>query len=163
MNTEIENDVIDNSIHMPLITLGDYLRAYNRLSQQIEALEVQINMLEKSAERFDTSFFDSALHQLDHELFLRKKEIGPIIMKISCSISQFPNGDGIKTYQHIFLGHSIQEVARLHGTTENSVTRSVNKCLKALIPDKVVNKLWDDSQSVKANGENWSLPSSCEN
>ena len=40
---EVENDVIcDNSIHRSMITVGDYLREYSRINQQIVALEIQI-------------------------------------------------------------------------------------------------------------------------
>lgn len=139
---EIENDVIcDNSIHRPMITVGDYLREYNRLNQQIVALEIQCNILTKSAERYNISSFDSSLHQINYELYLRKKEISPIIMVITRTVSMLiPNGDGEMFYERFFLGHSALEVARQHGLTDNYVTRTVGRFLKVIVPDEVVDE-----------------------
>ncbi len=140
MNTEIENDVmIHNSIHRPLVTLGDYLQEYNRINQQIVGLELQIKMLKNSAERYDISFFDSSLHQMDYELYLHKKEIGPIIMIIARTVSMLiPDGDGAMIYERFFLGRNTQKIARQHRTTDYCVTRNVGQFLKAAVPDEVV-------------------------
>lgn len=142
MNDEIEDNVIsESSIHMPLVTVGDYLREYNRLNQQIVALEIQRNILTKSAERYNISSFDSSLHQINYELYLRKKEISPIIMIITRTVSMLiPDGDGELFYERFFLGRSTLEVARQHGLTDHCVTRNVGRFLKAPVPDKVVDE-----------------------
>lgn len=142
MNDEIENDVIcDSSIHRPMVTLEDYLREYNRLNKQIAALELQTIILKKSAERYNISSFDSNLHQMEYELYLRKKEISPIIMIITRSVSMMiPEGDGEIIYERFFLGHSTQEIARQHGTTGHYITRSIGRFLKVPVPDEVVDE-----------------------
>lgn len=142
MIDDIEDDVIcDNSTYGPMATLGDYLREYNRINQQIAALEIQIGILRKSAERYDVSYFDSTLHQIEHELFLQKREIGPIIMIITRTISMLmPGEDGEIVYERLFLGHSSQEIARQHGLTDHSVAKNVGRFLKAPVPDKVVDE-----------------------
>lgn len=139
---EVENDVIcDNSIHRSMITVGDYLREYSRINQQIVALEIQINMLKKNAERYGISSFDSSLHQMNYELYLRKKEISPIIMIITRTVSMLiPNGDGEMFYERFFLGRSSLEIARQHGLTDNYVTRTVGHFLKVAVPDEVVDE-----------------------
>lgn len=139
---EVENDAIcDNSIHRPMVTLEDYLREYNRLNKQIAALELQTNILKKSSERYDISYFDSSLHQMEYELYLRKKEIGPIIMIITRTVSMLiPEGDGEMFYERFFLGRSAQEVARQHGLTDHYVTRNVGRFLKSSVPDEVVDE-----------------------
>lgn len=142
MIDEIEDDVIcDNSIHRPVVTLEDYLREYNRLNKQIAALELQANILKKNADRYDISCFDSSLHQIDHELYLRKKEIGPIIMIITRAVSMLiPEGDGEIIYERFFLGRSAQEIARQHGLTDHYIAKSLGRFLKAPVPDEVVDE-----------------------
>ena len=142
MIDEIEDDVIcDNAIHRPMLTLEDYLREYNRINKQIAALELQTNILKKSAERYDVSYFDTSLHQIEHELYLRKKEIGPIIMIITRTVSALvPDGDGEMIYERFFLGRSAQEIARQHGLTDHYVTRNVGRFLRAPVPDEVVDE-----------------------
>lgn len=142
MNDEIEDDVIpESSIHMPLVTVGDYLREYNRLNQQIVALEIQRNILTKSAERYNISSFDSSLHQINYELYLRKKEISPIIMIITRTVSMLiPAGDGEIIYERFFLGRSSQEIARQHGLADHYIAKSLGRFLKAPVPDEVVDE-----------------------
>lgn len=140
MNTEGGNDMICGSAsNKELITLGDYVQEHKRLNHQIVALQNQITILKESADQYDTSFFDSSLHQLECELYLRKKEIVPIILIISRSISQLVPDDAREMmYEHWFLGHRVQEIARKHETADGCVTRYINQSLRVSIPSEVV-------------------------
>lgn len=140
METILEDDLItENSTRRPLETLGDYLQEYRRINQQIVALEIQISILQKSAEWYDTEMFEPSLHQLDYELYLRKKEIGPIIMIVSHAISRLvPDGSGEMIYEHFILGHGIQEIAHQHETTNHCVEKNVSRFLKTSVPSEAV-------------------------
>lgn len=144
MIDEIEDDVVcGRSTYGPMTTLGDYLQEYNRINKQIVALEIQINILRKSAERYDVSYFDSTLHQIEHELFLQKREIGPIIMIFTRTLSTLipgGSGDGEIAYEHFFLGRSSQEIARQHGLTDQYVAKNMVRFLKAPVPSKLVDE-----------------------
>ena len=97
--------------------------------------------MKKNAERYAISSLDSSLHQMNYELYLRKKEIGPIIMIITRTVSMLiPNGDGEMFYERFFLGRSALEIARQHGLTDNYVTKTVGRFLKAPVPDEVVDE-----------------------
>lgn len=83
--------------------LGDYIGEYNRIYEQIQALEGQINMLDKNRQRLKITSFDQHIHQLETELCRLKTEIEPIVLLVCKVVSQTVLGEDKEYFiEHIF-------------------------------------------------------------
>lgn len=121
--------------------LGDYIGEYNRIYEQIQALEGQIDMLDKNRQRLKITSFDQHIHQLGAELCRLKTEIEPIALLVCKVVSQTVFGEDKEYFiEHIFLRHSIREIAMNHNVTGQSVSLSINRCSKIQVPNDVVEK-----------------------
>lgn len=133
--------------------LGRYTDEYNRIYEQILALEFQINMLEKNRVQLKIAAFDQQIHQLGIELCMRKAEIEPIVRLMSEVIARSSLGKDKEYFvERIFLRHSIREIARNHDVTDQSVSVAVNRCNKIQVPQDVLKKY---GQVFKKQGEAW--------
>lgn len=121
--------------------LGDYIGEYNRIYEQIQALEGQINMLDKNRQRLKITSFDQHIHQLETELCRLKTEIEPIVLLVCKVVSQTVLGEDKEYFiEHIFLRHAIREIAMNHNVTGQSVSLSINRCSKIQVPNDLVEK-----------------------
>lgn len=133
--------ICDDPLTPPRRPLGDYIDEYNKIYEQILALESQIDMLNKNRQQLKMAALDQHIHQLCVESCKLKVKIEPITLLLCEVISQTAiEGDKEYFIEHIFLRRPLREIAKSHNTTSHSVLFSVDRCNKIQVPESTVEK-----------------------
>lgn len=142
--TDLEKDcesICNDPLTPPRRPLRDFVNEYNKICEQIMALEDQIGMLDKNRQQLKMAAFDLHIQQLCVESCKLKAKIEPITLLL-CEVISKAALEEDKEYfiEHIFLRRSLREIAKSHNTTTHSVLFSVDRCSKIQIPESTVEK-----------------------
>lgn len=141
--TDLEKDcesTCDDSL-APSLRIGDCIDEYNRIYDQILALECWIDTLDKNRQQLKISAFDRHIHQLNAELCMLKTEIEPIIL-ILCEVISQSVLEKDKEYlvERIFLHRTAREIAVNHNVTDQSVSLTVSRYSRIKVPNDIIEK-----------------------